>query len=44
VVALGRDGAILRAPDGIWRSEGSVTVFEGTTPAGLVALAGKPTA
>jgi cyanophycinase len=44
VVAIGRDGGVLRQPDGIWRSEGSVTVFEGSESPGLVALAGKPIA
>jgi cyanophycinase len=44
VVAIGRDGGVLRQPDGIWRSEGSVTVFEGSAKPGLVALAGKPLA
>jgi cyanophycinase len=42
VVAIGRDGGVVREPDGIWRSEGSVTVFEGAEVAGLTALAGKP--
>jgi cyanophycinase len=42
VVAIGQDGGVVRDPDGIWRSEGSVTVFEGAEVAGLVALAGKP--
>lgn len=42
VVAIGRDGGVVREPDGIWRSEGSVTVFEGTDVSGLAALAGKP--
>jgi cyanophycinase len=42
VVAIGRDGGVVREPDGIWRSEGSVTVFEGAEVSDLVALAGKP--
>ena len=42
VVAIGRDGGVVREPDGIWRSEGSVTVFEGVEVSGLAALAGKP--
>jgi hypothetical protein len=33
---------VVREPDGIWRSEGSVTVFEGVEVSGLAALAGKP--
>jgi cyanophycinase len=42
VVALGQDGGVVRESDGIWRSEGSVTVFEGAEVSGLTALAGKP--
>jgi cyanophycinase len=42
VVAIGQDGGVVREPDGIWRSEGSVTVFEGAEVSGLTALAGKP--
>jgi cyanophycinase len=42
VVAIGKDGGVVREPDGIWRSEGSVTVFEGVEVSGLAALAGKP--
>ena len=44
VVAIGGDGGVVREPDGIWRSEGSVTVFEGAAVSGLAALAGKPLA
>jgi len=44
VVAIGRDGGVVREPDGIWRSEGSVTVFQGAEVSGLAALAGKPLA
>jgi cyanophycinase len=42
VVAIGPDGGVVRESDGIWRSEGSVTVFEGAEVSGLTALAGKP--
>src|SRR5665213_4282397 len=42
VVAIGQDGGVVREPDGIWRSEGSVTVFEGAKISDLAALAGKP--
>lgn len=41
VVAIGQDGGVVREPDGIWRSEGSVTVFEGAEISDLAALAGK---
>jgi cyanophycinase len=41
VVAIGADGGVVRDPDGVWRAEGAVTVFQGAAPADLTALAGK---
>jgi cyanophycinase len=40
VVAIGSDGGLIRDPDGVWRSEGSVTVFQDAAATDLTALAG----
>jgi cyanophycinase len=41
IVAIGADGGVVRDPDGVWRSEGDVTVFQQAAPVDLTALAGK---
>ena len=43
VIALGADSAVVREPDGTWRSAGDrVDVYAEGRPAGLESLAGKP--
>jgi cyanophycinase len=41
LVELGRHGAIVRSPEGTWRSVGDVEVYVNGAPTGLEALAGK---